>query len=206
MQVDAALALQVTREQMVEVTGNDLERVRGFLIASNGSTRRYFQRPPAAALVPGFWESPSLHCALRRRDLEDMLLCWWSDRPFEVRDIGSGRIVSVPLEYETGPADLQRTMFGRVVPLRPDPDDNDWSWAEQPGPWVPDDRGRPVRLGQPATLGYGTWNDVRYLQCWSRGDPGWGRVMVTEARRDWFPEDLIEIWGRLSQRRSPVPE
>jgi hypothetical protein len=149
---NAVWALQLERAEMIEVAGGDLERVRQYLLASDASTEEvyryqvdsdHFKTSPAAALVAGLWASPSLHCALRRLDLpkstgfspdsrwDDTMMYWWSDNDIEVRDVGYGRIVSVPIEDESEHTDLQRRLFGRVVPLFPAPDDR-WLLSTQP--------------------------------------------------------------------------
>jgi hypothetical protein len=123
---------------------------------------------------------------------DDTMMCWWSDNDIEVRDVGFGRIVSVPIEDDYEHADLQRRLFGRVVPLFPAPDDQ-WLLSTQP-------TGRLPPMWDPAIVGFGTWGRVRFLQFWwMRGGIQPGKPAGLDCPTQWFPEELVEIWERVSQ-------
>ncbi len=224
MEVTVIQALRVSRSQMIEVTGADLERVREFLIMRDARRPKLtLQTPwavpggfgsptlltyPEASLAAGLWESPGLRCAMLRRDLllnrsemfvgsryDDTLLCWWKEHAFEVRDVGTGRIVSLPSEDPRLQNEVQEQVFRRVQALHEDPDNDERlvSGPRTPGLWF-----------EPF-LAVGTWGEVRYLHwCWTRKVPYPGRGPIVSAPRDWFPEELVTVWDHVSTTAPPV--
>ncbi len=217
-------ALKWPRSHLVEILGADRETIRTFLLAQDdgtlvhpritesGAGADYAPAGSAALAADGFlWRSETLRCAMLRAvptdnvqvrfnsQYVDILHCWWSDQPFEVRDVGSGRFItfasdecSIPRFKEFG-----GLVHGNMPVLHPAERQEGRYVSTTNADWLL----YPPVAASPIVIA-GQYEDVCYLHWWWSRRVDFHPSQSSDARLaplEWFPRELEEVWRRVSK-------